>query len=424
MINILKNTLNKNREYYIKKLVDFVKIDTHVLGHGIDGGLEDEGQKYLINLFEEMDADIIEKENIKESVIEKSIKKYNEGNPGHNYDNRYNVYATFKGLSKKSIMFNGHVDTMPSGDISLWDSNPHSADIRDNKIYGLGVCDMKGGLMAGIMSVALLKQSGIELPLNVYITAVCDEEGGGNGSIMAAMSGKKADAVIVCEPSDREIIAAHMGFIFFRVEVAGISVHSGSKWNGVSAIDKAIKIINAINELEHNWLLKYKHALLPPPNLNVGVISGGKAGSTVPDYCKFEVCIHYLPNIMSYEQVVSEFTNTINMCSIGDSWLKNNMPKITIYQSGGGFEMELNNSFINVVKKSYLEVYNESPKVVGSPAGCDSRTWNNIAKCPTLQYGPGSIKQCHTVNEYLDINEYLETILLYSNIIINFANEN
>ena len=164
MINILKNTLNKNREYYIKKLVDFVKIDTHVLGHGIDGGLEDEGQKYLINLFEEMDADIIEKENIKESVIEKSIKKYNEGNPGHNYDNRYNVYATFKGLSKKSIMFNGHVDTMPSGDISLWDSNPHSADIRDNKIYGLVVCDMKGGLMAGIMSVALLKQSGIELP--------------------------------------------------------------------------------------------------------------------------------------------------------------------------------------------------------------------------------------------------------------------
>ena len=379
MINILKNTLNKNREYYIKKLVDFVKIDTHVLGHGIDGGLEDEGQKYLINLFEEMGAYIIEKENIKESVIEKSIKKYNEGNPGHNYDNRYNVYATFKGLSKKSIMFNGHVDTMPSGDISLWDSNPHSADIRDNKIYGLGVCDMKGGLMAGIMSVALLKQSGIELPLNVYITAVCDEEGGGNGSIMAAMSGKKADAVIVCEPSDREIIAAHMGFIFFRVEVAGISVHSGSKWNGVSAIDKAIKIINAINELEHNWLLKYKHALLPPPNLNVGVISGGKAGSTVPDYCKFEVCIHYLPNIMSYEQVVSEFTNTINMCSIGDSWLKNNMPKITIYQSGGGFEMELNNSFINVVKKSYLEVYNESPKVVGSPAGCDSRTWNNIS---------------------------------------------
>lgn len=424
MVNRLRNILNNNKEYYIKKLVDFVKIDTHVLGHGIDGGLEDNGQKYLINLFKEMNADIVEKEDIKESVIEQSINKYNEGNPAHNYYNRYNVYATFKGSSKKSIMFNGHVDTMPAGDYSLWDNDPHSAYIKDGKIYGLGVCDMKGGLMAGIMSVELLKNSDIGLPLNVYITAVCDEEGGGNGSIVAAMSGKKADAVIVCEPSDREIIAANMGFIFFRVEVTGIAVHSGSKWDGISAIDKAIKIINAINELEHNWLLKYKHPLLPPPNLNVGVISGGKAGSTVSDYCKFEICIHYLPNIMSYEQVVKEFTDTINMCSVGDSYLKNNTPKITIYQSGGGFEMELDNSFMDAVKKSYLEVYDKNPKVVGSPAGCDSRIWNNIAKCPTLQYGPGSIKQCHTTNEYLSINEYLETILLYSNIIINFANKN
>lgn len=424
MLNQLRNTLNNNKEYYIKKLVDFVKIDTHVLGHGIDGGLEDNGQKYLTNLFKEMGADFIEKEDIKESIIEESIDKYNEGNPGHNYSNRYNIYATFKGASKKSIMFNGHVDTMPAGDSSLWNNSPHSANIKDGKIYGLGVCDMKGGLMAGIMSVELLKDANIELPLNIYITAVCDEEGGGNGSIMAAMSGKKSDAVIVCEPSDREIIVAHMGFIFFRVEINGKSVHSGSKWDGISAIDKAIKIINALNELEHNWLLKYKDSLLPPPNLNVGVIRGGKAGSTVPDYCKFEICVHYLPNIMSYEQVVKEFTDAINMCSIGDSWLKNNMPKIAIYQSGSGFEMELDNQFIEVVKKSYFEVYNENPKIMGSPAGCDSRIWHNIAKCPTLQYGPGSIKQCHTVNEYLDINEYLEAILLYSNIIINFANKN
>lgn len=421
MLEKLRETLNKNKDVYIKKLTDFVKIDTHVLGHGIDGGLEDEGQKYLIDLFKEMNADNIEKEDMQESIIEKSIKEYNEGNPNHNYDKRYNVYASFKGKSNKSIMFNGHVDTMPSGDVSLWESDPHSADIRDGKIYGLGACDMKGGLMAGIMAVKLLKDANIDLPMNVIITAVADEEGGGNGSIVAAMGGKKADAVIVCEPSDREIIAAHMGFIFFRVEINGVSVHSGSKWNGVSAIDKAIKIINAINELEHNWLMKYKHPLLPSPNLNVGVISGGKAGSTVPDYCKFETCVHYLPNMMTHDQVVKEVTEAVNMCAMGDAWLRENMPKISIYQSGGGFEMDLNDNFVEVFKKSYEEVYNKESKIVGSPAGCDSRTWKNIAKCPTLQYGPGSIKQCHTVNEYLNIDEYLESILLYSNIILNFA---
>ena len=80
--------------------------------------------------------------------------------------------------------------------------------------------------------------------------------------------------------------------------------------------------------------------------------------------------------------------------------------------------MDLNDNFVEVFKKSYEEVYNKESKIVGSPAGCDSRTWKNIAKCPTLQYGPGSIKQCHTVNEYLNIDEYLESILLYSNIVM------
>ena len=109
------------------------------------------------------------------------------------------------------------------------------------------------------------------------------------------------------------------------------------------------------------------------------------------------------------------------MCAMGDAWLRENMPKISIYQSGGGFEMDLNDNFVEVFKKSYEEVYNKESKIVGSPAGCDSRTWKNIAKCPTLQYGTGSIKQCNTVNEYLNIDEYLESILLYSNIILNFA---
>ncbi|MDA1470209.1 hypothetical protein OGZ02_15605 [Brachyspira hyodysenteriae] len=121
MLETLKNTLNKNKDIYIKKLTDFVKIDTHVLGHGIDGGLEDAGQKYLMDLFKDMNADSIEKEDMNESIIEKSIKEHNEGNPNHNYDNRYNVYASFRGKSNKSIMFNGHVDTMPSGDASLWE---------------------------------------------------------------------------------------------------------------------------------------------------------------------------------------------------------------------------------------------------------------------------------------------------------------
>lgn len=420
MIEKLRTTLRENKEKYISRLADLVAIDTQDIGHGILGGLEKEGQDYLINLFNEMGASVI-KDQVTEEVIQKSIKEFKEGNPGHNYDDRYNVYARFKGNGDKSIMFNGHIDTMPPGDINLWNTPPHEPTIKDGKMYGLGVCDMKGGLMASTMAVELLKDAGIQLPGDVIITSVIDEEGGGNGSIAAAMNGQKADAVVVCEPTDYKLIAAHMGFIFFKVEIKGLAVHSGSKWLGVSAIEKAVKLMNAIDELEHKWLMTHRHKLLPSPTSNVGVIEGGTAGSTVADYASFSTCVHYIPG-MNHDDVVREYTDTIYRCCEGDEWLKDNKPEISIYQAGGPFEMELEHDFVESFKDAYKVATDKDLKIVGSPAGCDSRIWKNIAGCPTLQYGPGRQQECHAANEYIELDQYLDAILIYAQLILDWCN--
>lgn len=420
MIERLRTTLIENKDKYISRLGDLVAIDTQDIGHGILGGLEKEGQDYLINLFNEMGATVV-KDQVTEEVIQKSIEEFKEGNPGHNYDDRYNVYARFKGNGGRSIMFNGHIDTMPPGDINLWNTPPHEPTIKDGKMYGLGVCDMKGGLMASTMAVELLKDAGIQLPGDVIITSVIDEEGGGNGSIAAAMNGQKADAVVVCEPTDYKLIAAHMGFIFFKVEIKGLAVHSGSKWLGVSAIEKAVKLMNAIDELEHKWLMTHRHKLLPSPTSNVGVIEGGTAGSTVADYCSFSTCVHYLPG-MNHDDVVREYTDAIYRCCEGDEWLKDNKPEISIYQAGGPFEMELEHDFVESFKDAYKIATDKDLKIVGSPAGCDSRIWKNIAGCPTLQYGPGRQQECHAANEYIELEQYLDAILIYAQLILDWCN--
>lgn len=421
MIQKLRTTLRENKEKYISRLGDLVAIDTQDIGHGILGGLEKEGQDYLIKLFNEMGASVV-KDQVTEETIQKSIKEFKEGNPGHNYDDRYNVYATFKGNGGKSIMFNGHIDTMPPGDINMWNTPPHEPTIKDGKMYGLGVCDMKGGLMASVMAVELLKDAGIPLPGDVVITSVIDEEGGGNGSIAAAINGQKADAVVVCEPTDYQLIAAHMGFIFFKVEIEGLAVHSGSKWLGVSAIEKAVKLMNAIDELEHKWLMTHRHKLLPSPTSNAGVIEGGSAGSTVADYCTFSTCVHYLPG-MTHDDVVKEYTDAIYRCCEGDEWLKDNKPKISIYQAGGPFEMELEHDFVESFKDAYKTSIDKEIKIVGSPAGCDSRIWKNIAGCPTLQYGPGRQQECHAANEYIELEQYLDAILIYAQLILDWCNK-
>lgn len=420
MIAKLRETLEANRDSYIRRLVELTAIDTHDLGHGIDGGLEAKGQEYLAALYREMGASV-KCDQLTEAVIQKSVAEHHEGNPGHNYDGRYNVYAVFPGGSGKSLMFNGHVDTMPAGDEALWETPPHQPSLRDGRIYGLGVCDMKGGLMAASMAVKLLQDAGISLPGDVKITSVVDEEGGGNGSIAAAVNGQKADAVVVCEPTDGQIIAAHMGFLFFQVEVEGLAVHSGSKWLGVSAIEKAVKLMAAIDELEHRWLMTYQHPLLPPPTSNTGVIQGGTAGSTVADACCFKTCVHYLPGQMSREQVISMYKGAIYRACEGDEWLKDHKPRISIYQAGGPFEMELDHPFVDTFGNSVRTVTGREPVVTGVPSGCDSRVWKNIAGCPTLQYGPGEQKQCHAVNEYIEIDSYLEAILIYAQLILDWC---
>ena len=421
MINLLKKTLEEHKEEYLQCLKDLVARDTQDLGHGIAGGREKAGQEYMEALFQKMGASEIIKDQMSEAVIQECYEKYGEGNLGHNYDDRYNVYATFKGNdSSKSLMFNGHIDTMPPGDENEWMFPPHTPTVKDGKLYGLGTADMKAGLMASTLAVKLLQDAGIDLPCDVKITSVCDEEGGGNGSMQAAMRGQKADGVIVCEPTDGGVVVAHMGFVFFKVEFEGKANHSGEKRLGVSAIEKAMKVIRGLEELEHGWLLNYKHPLLPSPSLNVGTIHGGTAGSTVAGKCCFETCIHYLPQ-SCYEKVYNEFTSVVNDIAKADPWMRDHMAKITMYQSGGAFEEDLQAPLVTAMKEAYAEAVGEEAVILGSPAGCDSRIWKNIAGAQVLQYGPGNQEQCHSVNEYVEIESFYRAILIYAQMILTWA---
>ena len=421
MINLLKTTLEEHKEEYLQCLKDLVSKDTQDLGHGIAGGREKAGQEYMEALFQKMGASEIIKDQMSEAVIQECFDKYGEGNLGHNYDDRYNVYATFKGKdSSKSLMFNGHIDTMPPGDENEWMFPPHTPTVHDGKLYGLGAADMKAGLMAGTLAVKLLQDAGIELPCDVKVTSVCDEEGGGNGSMQAVMNGQRADGVVVCEPTSDDLFVAHMGFVFFKVEFEGKANHSGEKRLGVSAIDKAIKVIRALEELEHNWLLNYKHPLLPAPSLNVGTIHGGTAGSTVAGRCYFETCIHYLPQ-SCYAQVYEEFTSVVNDIAKADPWMREHMPKMTMYQSGGAFEQDATAPFVVAMKEAYKEAVGEEINVLGSPAGCDSRLWKNIAGAQVIQYGPGNQEQCHAVNEYVELESFYKAILVYAQLILTWA---
>ena len=160
MVHLLKDTLEQRKEEYLQYLCDLVACDTQDLGHGIAGGREKAGQEYMEVLFEKIGADEIVKDPMTEAAIKACFDTYGEGNLGHNYEDRYNLYALFKGdNTSKTLIFNGHIDTMPPGDESAWIYPPHTPTVADGKIYGLGTADMKSGLIASVLAVKLLKDS-------------------------------------------------------------------------------------------------------------------------------------------------------------------------------------------------------------------------------------------------------------------------
>lgn len=121
-----------------------------------------------------------------------------EVNPDHDYAGRHDVVGTFRGAGDgRSLIFNGHIDTVDFVDESLWERGPLNPFERDGKLYGRGSCDMKGGLCASLLAMKVLRNCNIQLKGDVIYESVIDEEGGGNGTLACINRGYKADAAII-----------------------------------------------------------------------------------------------------------------------------------------------------------------------------------------------------------------------------------
>ena len=171
-----------------------------------------------------------------------------------------------------NIGFLGHTDTVDySND---WDTNPFELVERDNKLYGLGTCDMKGGI-ATILSVIpkiKFKNKGIKL-IFTY-----DEELGFSG--IKELLDKKIvfpDTMIIGEPTNNEIITSSKGLLDLKVIFKGLTAHASTPEEGINAIDKCIDFINKLKKV----MKKYESV-----TMNVGKITGGRSSNMVPDYCE------------------------------------------------------------------------------------------------------------------------------------------
>lgn len=134
---------------------------------------------------------------------------------------------------------NGHIDVVPEGSVKDWKYEPYQAVEENGKIYGRGSTDMKGGNIALLFALEALHACDVKLKGDVLFQSVVDEECGGAGTLSAIMRGYRADGALIPEPTNMKLFIKQQGSMWFRITVKGLAAHGGTRYEGVSAIEKA-----------------------------------------------------------------------------------------------------------------------------------------------------------------------------------------
>ena len=342
------------------------------------------------------------------------------------YEGSPNVVGVCKGVGGgKSIILNGHIDVVPEGDKSKWQFDPFSGQIMNGKMYGRGTTDMKGGNVSLLFALEAIIKSGINLKGDVIFESVIEEETGGVGTLATVVRGYKADAAIIPEPTNMKLFIKQQGSMWFRVMVEGRSAHGGTRYEGVSAIEKSWKVFNAIMELEkkRNASIKdplYKGVPIPLP-INIGKINGGSWPSSVSDLVTLEGRIGVGPE-EDMKEVKAQLADCLKRVSSDDEWLKEHPVRLEFF--GGQWvpnAVDRDHPFARLMEESFEQIYGNPIKVEASPWGTDGGILGKAGNIPTLVIGPGETKVAHYPNEFIELNEVVQASKLFAMIIMKWC---
>lgn len=183
----------------------------------------------------------------------------------------------------RSLMFNGHIDTVS---ISDYDGDALAATQWDGRLYGRGSFDMKGGVAAMMVAAARAKSKGLRG--DILVACVADEEFASFGTeqVVARFS---ADAAIVTEPSHLELTTSHRGFLWCEVTVTGRAAHGSRPDLGIDAIAKAGKFLTALELYDKSLRANPTHPTLGSGSVHASLISGGKEIASYPAECRISL---------------------------------------------------------------------------------------------------------------------------------------
>lgn len=341
------------------------------------------------------------------------------------FTGRDNVFTKIEGSSqKRSMMLVGHSDVVPVEDPEKWLYPPFNATVADEMVYGRGTVDMLSGIAGMLVAIKAMHENGVRLGGDLWFAGITGEETGGTGMLAFSeylrLMGAHIDAAVMGEPTDLQLSLLCRGIIWVDVEVYGKTGHlevSQPHWSqgGVlNAIDKALYLHNAIQELNKDWAVRpdKKHKLLNLPcQVKLSKINGGHHHSSYPDKCVLSYNIQVLPGETDENglgtSVKKEFENYVRGIAECDPWLKLHPPKINWLLEANCGEVPMEHPFVDTFMKSAQTVIKDI-RLTGSEFHTDNEWPEKLAGIPTVNFGPGNPALAHNDNERCSLSQLLD----------------
>jgi acetylornithine deacetylase len=342
---------------------------------------------------------------------------------------RDNVLAMFGDpAGSRALMYSGHLDTKPPGELDDWDTPPFEPVVRDGRLVGLGAVDMKGAVAAIVYGAAAAATA--ELGGSVKLAFTADEEAGGvYGSKWLAENGLlEADACVIAEPSgvrkDWEAIRlVSRGVAIFKVSVRGTEMHSSltDDLDGVSANLKAVGLMSRMSEATQTMLRFEAHPLSDRgPTFNVGLyMKGGVGYGVCPGHAEFLCDVRALPG-MSSEEIESDVRAFIAAAEQDDPTLETDFEMLNWTPPS---EIDAEHALVAALSAAAEDVLGEAPPLGIFPGGTDAPYFSGIAGIPTVpSFGPGLLTSAHSPNESILVESIVQAARIYARASVRFLN--
>ena len=333
------------------------------------------------------------------------------------------------------VMLEAHQDTVPVDGMSI---APFAAHIEGNRLYGRGSCDIKGGLSAMIAAVTRLAREKPRGRPTVVLACTINEEYGftgathwaatysgsppdsGHGPEVAPPAGRSQlltrvpDATIVAEPTLLNVVVAHKGAARWKCSTTGVATHSSQPQLGKNAIYRMGRVLAALDHYAREIVPQLaSHPLCGHPTLSVGLISGGISVNTVPDRCTIDIDRRVLP----VESAPAALAHCLQYLAaeLGPHAPIVHDPPFLLTQG-----LSDNNNHQLAERLAAASRRHGGPgERIGVPFGTDAPHFAATG-CPTVVFGPGSIEQAHTADEWLDLDQLRTASEIYYELIANW----